>query len=402
VTPKSQRVKVGIISTPIAPFTAVSTSYRIAQLVGADHFWLADHSKGVFPAQVWNKQLTSAARLAPSPDAYFEPTVVLARLAGRSRMQLGTSVTDSVRRSAADLARTWLTLHHATGGRAILGLGSGEKQNTEAYGASLERSVSRLEETVRAVRAAWSSQGELIDFDGQWTSWNRARFALPPYKKTVPPIWLAAQGPRTLRITGTYCDGWIGPDDGSGPQVWAERAARVAAAVQAAGKDVEKFDFACMVVTLLAPDRQRLKELLNHPVMGYLALLFPDSAWQQVGLEHPLGKGSLGLPDLEYDELNLDQIRTINTDSTEELFHTAFYTGSGRDVARRLEPIIDAGARHIMLLDMASVAGLAAAARAQLETLRLVRRLRQMTPGRVSFGPLEPAKHPTDTPVNSL
>ncbi|MGD1257034.1 LLM class flavin-dependent oxidoreductase [Mycobacterium seoulense] len=383
------RVKVGIIATPIAPFGAVASGFHLARLIRADSYWFGDHYKGIVPTQLWSPQVTSAARVSPTPDAYFEPTVALARLAGRSKMSLGASVTDPVRRSAADLARTWMTLHHATGGRAILGLGSGEKQNIEAYGDSMERTVSRLEETVRAVRVAWSSQGELVDFDGEWTKWHRARFALPPYKNTVPPIWLAAQGPRTLRMAGTLGDGWIGPDDGTGPEAWAERAGRVAAAAHAAGKDVESFDFANMALTVLAPDPHRLKEIFKHPLMRMAAVISPDSAWQRVGLEHPLGKGSHGLPELEYDDFSPDQLRALSASVTDELIHSLFYTGTGDEVARRLEPIVESGAKHVLLLDMTSVAGLRAAGQAQWQTARLVQRLRRMTPGRVSFKTVE-------------
>jgi phthiodiolone/phenolphthiodiolone dimycocerosates ketoreductase len=379
------RVKVGILTTPLAPFSAVKTLFHGARLIGADHFLLADHNKGLIPGAMWNRNTTSSARLSPNPDAFLDPTVTLARLAGRSRMSLGSGVTDPLRRSAADLARCWMTLHHATKGRAVLGLGSGEKQNNEAYGTSMTRSVAHLEETLQAVRLAWSSNGELVDFAGEWTKWNKARFALGPYRGTSPALWVAAQGPRMLRIAGQYGDGWIGPEEGLGPEVWAERAGKVAAAVRKAGKDVESYDYACFVVTVLAPDRRQLLEVMNHPVMRFVPLSFPDSTWQMAGLKHPLENAALGNADLDFDEIPIEDIVRASERASEDFFRTAFYVGTADEVATQLQPVIDFGAKHILLYDITAGAGIGAAARAQVETAKLIRRLRRATPGRVAI-----------------
>src|SRR5581483_9925947 len=99
-------------------------------------------------------------------------------------------------RSPADLARAWLTLHHVTGGQAVLGIGSGEVENTVPYGQSTARSVTRLD-------------GTPLTHDGPSHRWEHATFAVPPRKGTFPPIWVAAQGPNACRAAGRHGDGWI-------------------------------------------------------------------------------------------------------------------------------------------------------------------------------------------------
>lgn len=381
VTTSKRRVKVGTVGMPLAPFPTVSAAFQTARLARADHFWLADHHRGVFPTQLWNRKYTSAARLTPNPDAYFEPTVTLARVAGRSRLTVGTTVTDAIRRNPADLARTWLTLHHATGGRAVLGIGAGERENTEPYGLPMDRCVSQLEETLRAVRAAWSSGGQPIDFDGDWTQWKQACFGLPGYRGTFPPIWVAAQGPRTLRIAGTLGDGWIGMQQDVGPEEWVELARTVARARRQAGRDLESFDVAAVIFTALAPDREALDEVLSHPVMRILPLIFGDSVWQRVGLEHPFGKGSLGFTDTGPEALTTEELIEVGSKTPVELLNAICYTGTAADVAKRLEVLVDGGARHVLLMDLSAVAGIGPAVRGQMETLRLMRRLRRMPAG---------------------
>ena len=59
-------------------------------------------------------------------------------------MPIATSVVDTVRRHPAMLAQTALTIDHLSKGRFILGLGSGELENTVPYGFDFAKPVSRL------------------------------------------------------------------------------------------------------------------------------------------------------------------------------------------------------------------------------------------------------------------
>jgi phthiodiolone/phenolphthiodiolone dimycocerosates ketoreductase len=74
------------------------------------------------------------ARLVPDADAFLEPWTTLGSLAGRhrfSRTGFGTCVTDAGRRNPAVTAQAAATLHLMTRGRAILGIGTGEREGNE-------------------------------------------------------------------------------------------------------------------------------------------------------------------------------------------------------------------------------------------------------------------------------
>ena len=73
------------------------------------------------------------SKLIPCIDASFEPWTVLGHLAARNRLgrlRLGISVTDASRRNPAVTAQAAATLHLLTRGRAILGIGVGERRAT--------------------------------------------------------------------------------------------------------------------------------------------------------------------------------------------------------------------------------------------------------------------------------
>src|SRR5581483_1015864 len=193
------RVGVGLYVDPVAPLPGVAAGIRLAQALRADDVWLGDHTRALLHESVWDPASNPLAGLVPDLDAYLDPTAVIARYAGRLGPRIGTSVTDAIRRTPADLARAWLTLHHVTGGRAVLGIGSGEIENTVPYGQSTARSVTRLDDTLAAIRAAWESEGKPLTHHGPFHHWEHATFAVPPRRGTFPPIWVAAQGPNACR-----------------------------------------------------------------------------------------------------------------------------------------------------------------------------------------------------------
>ena len=145
-------------------------------------------------------------------DACLEPWTVLGNFAARNRLgrlRLGTSVTDVGRRNPAVTAQAAATLHLLTRGRAILGIGTGEREGNEPYGVDWSKPVARFEEAMATIRALWNSGGELVSRDSPFFPLHNAIFALPPYRGKWPEIWIAAHGPRMLRATGRYADAWF-------------------------------------------------------------------------------------------------------------------------------------------------------------------------------------------------
>ena len=90
-----------------------------------------------------------------------------------------------------------------TRGRAILGIGPGERVGNEPYGVDWAKPVARFEEALATIRALWNSKRKLVNRDSPFFPLRDAMFALPPYKGKWPEIWIAAHGPRMLRGDGS-------------------------------------------------------------------------------------------------------------------------------------------------------------------------------------------------------
>jgi phthiodiolone/phenolphthiodiolone dimycocerosates ketoreductase len=152
------------------------------------------------------------------------------------RLRLGTAVTDVGRRNPAVTAQAAATLHLLTRGRAILGIGTGEREGNEPYGVDWSKPVARFEEAMATIRALWNSGGELVTRDSPFFPLHNAIFALPPYRGKWPEIWIAAHGPRMLRATGRYADAWF-PAATARPKNYAAGLERVRSAASDAGRD---------------------------------------------------------------------------------------------------------------------------------------------------------------------
>src|SRR5436305_11709147 len=139
-------------------------------------------------------------------DALFLPEVgardtlaTLAALAGEtSRIRLATGVVPLPSRSAGLLASAAATVQERSGGRLILGLGTGP---------SAPGALDRLRATVDAPRAA---------FDGGEGSVEGTPVRSPLPLPGPPAIWIAALGPRATRLAGEVADGvllnWCTPE----------------------------------------------------------------------------------------------------------------------------------------------------------------------------------------------
>ena len=361
----------------------LQANIMLSRLLGADDIWLGDHAKSMFPPAAWRPELSPMARFIPSLDAYLDPTVTIARAAGRFGPRMGTAVTDPLRRTAADLARVWMSLHHLTRGRVVLGIGSGERENTEPIGITLDAPVSRLEDSIVAIRAAWDSHGEPLTHSGRFHRWTDATFALPKRRGLTPPIWVAAQGPRACRVAGRHGDGWIFMVT-AGFDAWRASAEQVVTGAKDAGRNPDSLVRCVMVNPLLARDDRAAEELAHQPMVHVAALMCPGSVWSAAGATHPLGVDFPGVSELDPVELEPQKLAAHGEHITTELVRKLFLFGTADEVLSALLPYVEHGADHFIIYSYAYALKPSVAAGYLLEQRRLMRLLKGLTPGRIS------------------
>lgn len=136
--------------------------------------------------------------------------ITLAALGQRTtRVLLGTGVTcPTYRYRPADVAQAFASLAVLAPGRVYLGLGTGEALNELASGGGwgpYRERADRLVEAVEIIRRLWA--GEWLTYRGRYFQTESAHlYDLPD---TPVPIYIAAGGPKSMRLAGRYGDGLI-------------------------------------------------------------------------------------------------------------------------------------------------------------------------------------------------
>jgi phthiodiolone/phenolphthiodiolone dimycocerosates ketoreductase len=354
-------MRVGIMDPIIAArpradsFTRVS--YLGAVASGVDSFWVPDHLNSLFPRSLWQPKYAGGARFLPSADAYLEPWTMLGHIAGRNRvgrLRLGVGVTDTGRRNPAVTAQAAATLHLLTRGRAILGIGSGEREGNEPYGVDWSKPVARFEEAMATIRALWNSKGELVNRDSPFFPLRNAIFDLPPYRGKWPEVWIGAHGPRMLRAVGRYGDGFF-PGFPHSPEEYARRLDVVRSAASDAGRDPMSIVPAMWLFVVTGRTPAAVDEALASELVKAIGLSASDEFFAQHGAQHPLGVGFSGAQDIlpqDWDEQTaLSYTKKVPT----EVIRHVLLAGTPDEVIDRAAVWRDCGVRYIVLANVTAM-----------------------------------------------
>jgi F420-dependent oxidoreductase-like protein len=162
--------------------------------LGFDSVWVCDHLYGV-----------------PMPNLpIFEAWSELAAVAAiTSRVELGTLVTPVNFRNPAVLAKQVATIDHVSGGRTVVGLGSGWfATEFEAYGLPFPPVGDRLralDETATVLKRLWSEPS--VTFEGRHVTLRDAMLEPKPVRR--PPILIGGAGEKVLMgIVARHADIW--------------------------------------------------------------------------------------------------------------------------------------------------------------------------------------------------
>jgi coenzyme F420-dependent glucose-6-phosphate dehydrogenase len=179
-----------------------------AEELGLDSVWVSDH---FLP---WRDN----GGHAPSALAW------MAAVGERTtRVQIGTSVTTpTFRYNPAVMAQSFATMALLTGGRVILGAGTGEALNEIAVSGrewpEFKERFARLRESVQLMRLLWTEPN--VDFKGDYYTLVNAKIYDRPEQPV--PVYIAAGGPVVAKYAGRAADGLI-CTSGKGMELYTEK-----------------------------------------------------------------------------------------------------------------------------------------------------------------------------------
>jgi phthiodiolone/phenolphthiodiolone dimycocerosates ketoreductase len=342
-----------VVSRPTAESLA-RASYLSGLATRVDSFWVPDHLNSLFPRSLWQQKYCGATKLAPKLDACMEPWTMLGHVAARNRigrMRLGVGVTDTGRRNPAVTAQAAATLHLLTRGRAILGIGTGEREGNEPYGVDWSKPVARFEEAMATIRALWNSGGQLVNRDSPYFPLRNAIFDLPPHRGKWPEIWIGAHGPRMLRAVGRYADAYF-PGFPHRPKDYTQRLEVVRAAASDAGRDPLSITPAVGLFVVTGRSRDDVDEALDSEMIRSMGLNASDEVFARHGAQHPLGAGFSGAQDIVPQNIDEQTALSYVEQVPPTLLREVLLNGTPDEIIDQAAQWRDCGVRYMVLLNL--------------------------------------------------
>ncbi len=142
--------------------------------------------------------------VAFTSNHYFnrDPFVVCTELAAATEeIQLGPGVSNPYESHPVKLAAQTATIDEASDGRAVFGVGAGDRSSLANLGIERDSPLRRVLETFDTARDLWA--GETVTREGTFT----ARDASLNFEPTEIPVYVGAQGPHMLRMSAKHADG---------------------------------------------------------------------------------------------------------------------------------------------------------------------------------------------------
>ncbi|HEY3336410.1 MAG TPA: LLM class flavin-dependent oxidoreductase [Candidatus Limnocylindrales bacterium] len=178
------------------PWSQVLDEFQAADDLGFDTAWLVDHLVDTD---------------GPPEHGCLEAWTLLAALAASTkRIRLGVLVTSNTFRHPSLLLKEAVTVDHISGGRLILGLGTGwQEDEHRRYGLPLPPPPERVDRFAEAVEIAVRLQEEpRLTYRGRFYELDDAVFEPRPVQAPHIPLLIAAHRPRMLRLAARWADQW--------------------------------------------------------------------------------------------------------------------------------------------------------------------------------------------------
>jgi probable F420-dependent oxidoreductase len=229
----SVQIGIGLFTAQIPPgskrtftqeYREILDLVRLAETLGFDSAWVSEHhgsGDGYMPS------------LLPTLAAFAAAT---------EHIKLGTGVLLTPLHDPLRLAEDAATVDLISGGRLILGLGLGwREEEFRMFGVPPSERVRRTSETIDILRLAWT--GERFSYEGKAFSLDQVKVTPAPGRSGGPQIFLGGSVEPAIRRAGRLADGYI-RTRGGGLDRMRQDLKTAEESARAAGKDSSSFGFA--------------------------------------------------------------------------------------------------------------------------------------------------------------
>ena len=197
--------------------------------------------------------------------------------AATDSVRLGPGVVNPYETHPVRLASRMATLDEYSGGRGVFGIGAGDASTLANLGVERDSPLRRVLETFKVAQQLWT--GDTVDHDGTF----RATDASLNYAVGEIPVYVGAQGPHMLRMSGKHADGVL--VNAAHPADLSWSADRIEEGRSERPDDRGDLDVAAYASVSVAEDEDRAREAARPPVAFIVGSTAPP-VLDRHGLDH--------------------------------------------------------------------------------------------------------------------
>ncbi|MDS0260822.1 5,10-methylenetetrahydromethanopterin reductase [Haloarcula sp. S1CR25-12] len=235
---------------------------------------------------------------------------------------LGPGIANPYETHPVTLASRVATLDEMSDGRALFGVGPGDKSTIRNLGFDHDDALRRVLETFKVAQRLWD--GERVDHDGTF----RADDAGLNYEVGDVPVYVGAQGPHMTKMAAKHADGAL--YNGSHPKDLAWARDQVDSMLDDRVADTE-FDLAAYASVSVAEDADAAREAARPPV-AFVAAGSPPPVLDRHGIDGSVAS-DIG------DAISAGEFEAAFDLVTEPMLDAFCIAGTPDDVAERTETL---------------------------------------------------------------
>ncbi|WXG45943.1 MAG: 5,10-methylenetetrahydromethanopterin reductase [Candidatus Atabeyarchaeum deiterrae] len=304
-------MKFGVELVPNNPIDEVLKWASVAEQKKFDYIWVTDH----FNNRNTYVTLTSIALKTTS-------------------VRIGPGVTNPYLINPAWTASAMASLSEVSKGRAVLGIGAGDRTTLGYLGLEQKSPVAALAECVSIIRGLL--KGDEVKLPGKVFNVSGARLS---YQPDFVPIYLGVQGPKMLHLAAQISDGVL--VNASDPAEISLAVREVRSGLDEASRPSSDFDIAAYTSFSVDTD-PAIAMKLARPVVAFIAAASPDSVLERHGISPELiqtirtalGKGQFK-----------EAFKAVN----DELLEVFSITGTPSQVTEKISAILKEGVSQLVI-----------------------------------------------------
>ena len=245
-------------------------------------------------------------------------------------------------------------INHITGAKFILGIGAGEGMNLKSYNINYDHALGKMRESIELLKLFWK-KGKRVTYNGKFFKTKKAVLLPKPIKEI--PIWVAANGPKTIEMTAEIGNGWI--PIGLFPEVYKTGKNKIIRIIKEKGRELSKFTFGGFFRIYINNDEEKINEQIN---MTKFSLVIQPRVIKELGLwKSQFDNIFYEATDYSYDEMSLlkidrediikfdlKKLKLILDEIPDKIIRENVMIGTKEEILKKIKRFIDVGTQYFI------------------------------------------------------